>query len=309
MKNIFIAFAVVILMIIGAVFLIEKPSQKPGKEQHLTIKGSDTEVQLVSNLVEAFLEENPNANISVTGGGSGVGIAALLNGEIDVANSSRKMKDEELLQAKNKNLDVQEFILARDGLSIIVHPQNPVEKLTLDQIRKIYKGEIINWKDVGGKNERIVLYGRQTTSGTYIFFRDFVVKDDYSPEMKNMEGSQAIVDAVKVDKNGIGYVSVGYIKDENGRPRQEIKIVPIVQETNDIAISPLDKEAVKRGDYPISRPIFQYLAHLPAKDSLLEKFLLFETSSEGQEIIEKTGFYSLTEVDVKQNQLLFKKIR
>jgi phosphate transport system substrate-binding protein len=139
MKNIFITVAIVILVIIGAVLLLGRSSQKPETEkQSLTIKGSDTEVQLVSNLVEAFLEKNPKANISVTGGGSGVGIAALINSEIDMANSSREMKQDEKSQAASRGLDVQEFILARDGLSIIVHTENPIARLSLEQLGKIY---------------------------------------------------------------------------------------------------------------------------------------------------------------------------
>jgi len=308
MRNIFIIFVVVVLAIIGVLFLIRGSSQKTENES-LIIKGSDTEVQLVSNLVEAFLGKNPEADISVTGGGSGVGVAALLNREINLANSSRRIKEEELLQAKSKNSDVQEFILARDGLSIIVHPENQIEKLTVDEIGKIYRGEIVNWEKVGGKDKKVELYGRQSTSGTYLFFRNLVVKDDYSPNMKNMEGSQAIVDAVKSDKNGVGYVGVGYVKDDKGSLRNDIKIVPIAKDIDSPAISPLDKDAVKKGDYPISRPIFQYLSNLPVKNSLLDKFLLFEASDQGQDIIEKTGFYALTETDIIQNQLLFEKIK
>ncbi|MEK7669160.1 MAG: PstS family phosphate ABC transporter substrate-binding protein [Patescibacteria group bacterium] len=309
MKNIFITVAIVILVIIGAVLLIGRSSQKPETEkQSLTIKGSDTEVQLVSNLVEAFLEKNPKANISVTGGGSGVGIAALINSEIDMANSSREMKQDEKSQAASRGLDVQEFILARDGLSIIVHTENPIARLSLEQLGKIYKGEIKNWKEVGAKDAPIVLYGRQNTSGTYTFFRDFIVKADYSPEMRSMEGNQAIVDAVKADKNGLGYVGVGYVKNEKSEPRQDIKVI-LVSGKEGSPISPLDKEAVKNGQYPIVRPIFQYTAHLPQKGSLQEQFLRFEASAEGQAIIEQAGFYSITNEDQQKNNQLFEKIR
>ena len=141
MKKI-ILFSIVLLVGISAfIFLTKNQSTIPKKESRV-IKGADTEVQLVSNLVEAFLEKNPGTDISVTGGGSGVGIAALLNGEIDLANSSRKMEDKELEQAKNKGLEIREFILAKDGLSIIVHPENPIQQLSIDQIAKIYKGKI-----------------------------------------------------------------------------------------------------------------------------------------------------------------------
>src|SRR3989344_4847586 len=219
-----LALILVLLAIIIAVVALIARGKKSGDsnqaqekpQESLTIKGSDTEVQLVSNLAEAFLEANPEADVSVTGGGSGVGIASLINGEIDLANSSRKMSDQELQTAKAKGRDTQEFILAGDGVCIITHPSNPISKLSMEDISKIYKGEITNWKALGGPDAGIVLYGRQSTSGTYVFFRDFAVKADYSPKMRNMEGSQAIVDAVITDKNGIGYVGVGYAVGESG---------------------------------------------------------------------------------------------
>ena len=307
-KTYIVAGIIVIVAIIGVIFLGNNTKAPKNQKESLTIKGSDTEVQLVSALAEAFSKENPGIDISVTGGGSGVGIASLINKEIDVANSSRKIEDSEISKAKENNIDVQQFILAIDGLSIIANPNNKIEKLSVDQISKIYKGEIKNWKDVGGTDKKIVLYGRQSTSGTYTFFRNFVVKDDYSPEMKNMEGSQAIVDAVKSDESAIGYVGVGYVKDDQGNVRNDIKILPVIG-ANDNAISPLDKEAVQRGEYPIMRQIFQYLAYLPNKDSIMDKFIRFETSEAGQKIIEKSGFYTLTNSDIQQNESLFEKIK
>lgn len=302
-----VSVLVVLAAIVAAYFFIRKGSSGPLKED-VVIKGSDTEVQMVSNLAEAFLEKNKGVNVSVTGGGSGVGIASLLNKEITIANSSRKMKDDELAMAKSKNLDIQEFIVARDGLSIIVHPGNQVKKLSLDQLGKIYKGVITNWREVGGKDARIVLYGRQSTSGTYVFFRDSVLMGDYSAHMLNMEGNQSIVDAVKADVNGVGYVGVGYVVDKEDKPRTDVRVLNI-ENLKGVAVSPLDKEAVGRGDYPISRPIFQYLANLPKKGSALDNFLNFEFSSEGQKIVESSGFYLLTAQDQEQDRILFGKIK
>lgn len=275
----------------------------------IVIQGSDTEVQLVSTLVEAFTEKNPDANISVAGGGSAVGIAALINGETDIANSSRKMKQEELDQAKEKGRDAQEFILARDGLSIIVHPTNEIQKLSMDQVKSIFDGTITNWNELGGPDSEIVLYGRQSTSGTFGFFRDAVVKGDYARSMRQMEGSQAIVDAVMSDEHGIGYTGVGYVKDENNKAKEDIKIIPISKDANGTAFSPLDRDAVERMDYPIARQIFQYLPAVPPMGSALEAFLKFEASDEGQKIIEQSGFYSLIQVDRDQNAMFFAKIK
>ncbi len=307
MKNSLVFGLVVLLLVGGVVFLQgQKKSESISK---VVFKGSDTEVQLISNLIEAFAVKNPGTDMSVTGGGSGVGIAALINKEADVANSSRKMKDEELAQAKQNGFDAQEFIMARDGLAVIVHPENLLSKLTLEQVGRLYRGEVKNWKELGGADEKVVLYGRQSTSGTYVFFRDAIVKGDYAADMRSMEGTQAIVDGVRLDKNGIGYVGLGYVKDDQGNPRSEIKVVPVALSEKDTYFTPLDTEAVKSGAYPITRPLYHYLANLPKRNSPLEKFLRFEMSDEGQSDIEKAGFVSLTPEDRKQNEALFANIQ
>ncbi len=264
------------------------------------IQGSDTEVQLVSSLVEAFTVQFPEADWSVTGGGSAVGIAALLNGETDIANSSRALNEKERLQATEKGMQIAEFILARDGLSVIVHPSNPVKDLTKEEIGAIFRGELTNWGQVGGEDRDIVLYGRQSTSGTYGFFRDAVVKDDYAVTLRQMEGSQAIVDAVSADETGIGYVGVGYAKGEDGNARSDLSVLS-VEIAKDTVVSPLDKEAVQTGRYPISRPIYQYLASKPAADSPLDQFLRFEASDAGESIIESMGFYAPSAADKAAN--------
>jgi phosphate transport system substrate-binding protein len=271
----------------------------------LNISGSDTEVQMVSTLAEAFKVTHAEASVSVAGGGSSVGIAALLNRETDIANSSRKMKDVERKTAADKGLQIQEFIVARDGLAVIVNPGNPLTTLTMQQLGAIYKGEITNWKDVGGADAPIVLYGRQSTSGTFTFFRDTVLQGDYSSEMRQMEGNQAIVDGVVADRNGIGYVGVGYAKDAAGTMRGDLKVVTVSANANTPAISALDIKAVKEGRYPIFRKIYQYIGNAPAKDSLAAQFLAFEVSAEGQALVEKSGFYSLSAEDIASNTAFF----
>ncbi len=309
-----LAILVIVLVALGVYFFTKsdhnsQESSKSTTKQHLTVKGSDTEVQLVSNLSEAFSKENKEADISVTGGGSAVGIASLLNGEIDIANSSRKMKDEELRTAKDKGLDVQEFVLSIDGLSMILHPSNSITKLSIDDLSKIYQGKITNWKELGGNDAPIVLYGRQSTSGTYTFFRDTVVKGEYSAKMLNMEGNEAIVDGVKGDVNGIGYVGVGYVKDASKQPRTDIKVISVSKDVGGEAVSPLDKAAVKDGKYPIARAIYQYLAHLPTKGSIQEKFLQFEISAAGQNLVEDAGLYSINDTHMAANKTLLENIK
>lgn len=303
------AIVIIILLALGAGFYFFGSSPDSATAESVVIKGSDTEVQLVSNLVEAFLDAHPGSRISVTGGGSGTGIAALINGEIDIANSSRAMSEEEIQTAAENEITVREFILARDGLSVIVHPDNPVSTLTLEDIGKIFRGEITDWSEVGGTAGSIVLYGRQSTSGTYVFFRNTVLKGDYAPSMLNMEGNQAIVDGVVADVNGIGYVGIGYVKDESGGVRDGIAVVSVAKDANTPAVSPLDKERVLDGAYPIVRPIYQYLKEIPTKGSAVEALLLFEASADGRAILEETGFYSPTNTDTLENQTLFDAIQ
>jgi phosphate transport system substrate-binding protein len=312
-KKIFLI--VIICFVFVDVYLIftkasQNLAQQSQKQSYtITIKGSDTEVQMVSILAQEFSNKNSGIKISVTGGGSGVGIAALLNKEIDIANSSRKITKEEIDNGLNKNLHIQEFIIARDGLAIIINPKNNVQQLTLGQLGKIYKGEIKNWKEVNGPDRPISLYGRQSTSGTYTFFRDTVVKDDYYPSMLNMEGNQQIIDAVKSDEDGIGYVAGGYIKDVFDQPLQSIKIVLVAKDANTNPVSPLDIQAIEAERYPIFRPIYQYLPNVPQKGSLIYKFLQFEFSDEAQTLIAKSGFYKLTKSDLTKDLQFFQNIK
>lgn len=280
-----------------------------GNDNEIVIQGSDTEVQLVSALVEAFSTLHPEAHMSVAGGGSAVGIAALINGETDIANSSRQMKAEEIAIAKEKGKNPQEYILARDGLSVIVHPSNTVTTLTLAQVGEIYAGKITNWKEVGGTDGPIVLYGRQSTSGTFGFFRDTVVQADYAASMRQMEGTEAVVDGVTADTQGIGYAGIGYVADQDGNPRGDVTILTIASTEGAEAISPLNQEAVMTGKYPIFRRIYQYLPDLPAKDSLIAELLAFESSEEGLTIVQNQGFYPLTAEDAALNKTVLASLR
>ncbi|MBN2053174.1 PstS family phosphate ABC transporter substrate-binding protein [Candidatus Woesearchaeota archaeon] len=280
--------------------------EQKSQVENIEIKGSDTLLQMVSNMAEAYRTSSPEVRISVTGGGSGAGIAALINGEIPIADASRPIKSEELKQAADKGMQVQEFAIARDMLSVIVNKDNPVEKLTMEQLSKIFKGEITSWKELGDVDKQISLYGRQSTSGTYAFFMEHVVQADYSPKMMNMEGNQAIIDAVKHDKSGIGYVGIGYLLDEAGKPIQGVRIVPVASDENSEYISPLDQSKIE--EYPVSRVLFQYFANPPAKGSELHKFLLFELSEQGQRIVEKSGYIRLLPGDKQKNDALLAKI-
>ncbi|MGD8536092.1 MAG: PstS family phosphate ABC transporter substrate-binding protein [Candidatus Aminicenantes bacterium] len=256
------------------------------------IKGSDTLVNLVQILAEEYMAKNPRSPIAVLGGGSGTGIAALINGTCDIANHSRPMKDKEVQMAKDKGVTPHVFIIAVDGLSVILNESNPISKLTMEQIGAIYRGEIKNWREVGGPNKAISLYGRQSNSGTYVFFQEHVLKkQNYSDSMMRMNGNAQIVEGVTQDKYGIGYVGVGYVVDAQGNVKNGIKILNVSRDGNSKAYSPLNKAAVDSGDYPIARPLFQSTAGAP--EGAILDFIKFEISPEGQKIVEREGFFPI----------------
>jgi phosphate transport system substrate-binding protein len=261
----------------------------------LQIKGSDTLINLVQRLSETYMQENPGKYISVTGGGSGTGVAALINGKADVANASRLMKDKEIKQASDNGVDVKRIVIAMDGLSVIVSNSNPVEKLTVDQIGSIFRGETTNWKDVGGPDMEITLYGRQSNSGTFVFFRDFVLKGDYSAGMNRMNGNSQIVEAIKQDRSGIGYVGVGYVKDATG-----LTVVKVASSAGASYASPLNSADVRSGKYPLARPLNQYLNGVPKGE--VKAFIDYELSPAGQRLVEEMGFFPIPDEYVEFNK-------
>lgn len=254
----------------------------------LRVRGSDSEVNLVQSIAENFMDQDSLVSVGVTGGGSGAGIASLVNNKTDIANSSRKITDEEIKIARERGVEPYEIIFAQDVLAIIVNENNPIQSLTLEELGKIYSGELTNWKELGGNDEKIMLYGRQSSSGTYIFFREFIVKTEYDQSMIGMSGTAQIVEAIRADKTGVGYVSSGYLDEQ---VRSGLKVVEIQKDETATAYSPLDKENVISGNYPITRPLMQYTNGKP-KGKLLE-FILYQFTPEGLEIIENNGFYPI----------------
>ncbi len=254
----------------------------------IQIKGSDTIVNLVQKLAEVYMQQNPGVKIAVTGGGSGTGIAAMINKKCDIGNASRAISAKEIELASAAGVNPSRVVIAIDGLSVIVNPQNGVTKLTRDQVGAIYKGKIANWSEVGGPDMPITLYGRQSNSGTYGFFREVVLQGEYSPKMRSMNGTAQIVEAVKADPSGIGYVGVGYVKNGTG-----FTILDIAFNEKSEYVSPLDEAAVDAGTYPIARPLYQYVGGSVSGE--VKKFLQFETSEEGQKIVEEEGFFKITD--------------
>jgi len=276
---------------------------KKGTEQvSVQVRGSDTEVNLVQRLAEEFMKTDPDLSISVTGGGSGTGIAALINKQTDIANSSRSMKEKELQQAKDKGVDPVGIVFALDGLALIVHESVAVDSLNLGEVAKIFKGEITTWSEVGGPDTEISLYGRQSNSGTYVYFRDNVLKGDYSLRARRMNGTSQIVEAVKQDKAAIGYVGIGYAVNEKGAVVPGLKVLNISKDERSAAVSPLEAENVKSGLYSLSRPLYQYTDGKPSGKIL--EFIQFELSEKGQQLVEKEGYYPVTPEHVEGNRKL-----
>lgn len=261
------------------------------------IKGSDTLINMVQQLTENYLKKNKSANVAVTGGGSGTGIAALINGRTDIANASRSIKKKEIEKAKKKGFTPKKIVVALDGLSVIVNGSNSVKNLTVEQVGNIFKGNIRNWKEVGGVDMPITLYGRQSSSGTFGFFRKTVLKAEYSSKMNRMNGNSSIVEAIQKDKSGIGYVGVAYVKN-----KQQL-ICKIAKKQGSKYTSPLNTKAVYNGAYPLVRPLLQYFNKLT---SASKSFIEYELSKEGQQIVKNQGFYPIDKEIMAKNRKALK---
>jgi len=260
----------------------------------IQVKGSDTMVNLVQILAEEYMAKNPKTPIAVLGGGSGTGITGLINQTCDIANSSREWRPKEIDQAWDKGVTPRPFVVAVDGLSIVVNEKNPVEQLTVAQVGAIYRGEIKNWKAVGGPSQAVSLYGRQSNSGTYVFMQEFVLGNkNYSTDMKEMNGNAQIIEGLIQDAGAVGYVGVGYLFDETGQVRKGLKVLKISKEPNGAGYLPTDKAAVDSGAYPISRPLYMATNGKPKGD--VAAFLQWIVGPEGQAIVEREGFFTVGE--------------
>lgn len=253
------------------------------QQTKVTVKGSDTMVILAQRWAEIYMGKNPGVSIQVTGGGSGVGIAALINGTTDIANSSRPIKQSELekLKARYNTLGV-EIPCAKDGITVYLHESNKVQELSLKQLSDIYQARITNWKQVGGEDAPIKLYGRENSSGTYVFFKDEVVKGDYAASCQTLPGTAAVVNAVKKDKNGIGYGGAAYAKG--------VKHCKVRKDDNTSGMLPTP-ETIAKNKYPITRYLYMYLRNRPTGD--LKKFIDWILSPDGQKIVTAVGYFPL----------------
>jgi len=255
---------------------------RPAVAGTVTVKGSDTMVVLGQRWAEEYMKKHAATTIQVTGGGSGTGISALINGTTDVCEASRAMKDAEKKQlAEKAGAPPVETVVAKDGLSVYVNDSNPITELTMAQLKAIFTGKVDNWKALGGPDARIIPYSRENSSGTYVFFKEHVLENaDYTPRAQAMPGTAAVVNAVVKEKNGIGYGGAAYAKG--------IKVLKVKKDDKAPAIEPDDK-TIKSGSYPLSRPLFFYTRANPSAD--IKAFIDWVLSAEGQGIVTKVGYF------------------
>jgi phosphate transport system substrate-binding protein len=258
----------------------------PGKNS-IQIKGSDTMVNLGQSWAEKYMEKNTTDFIAVTGGGSGTGLSSLISGTCDIAMSSRNIKEKEITLAKQKGINPNEIKVALDGLAVVVNPANPVSEVTLAQLADIFTAKITNWKELGGRDEKIVLLSREVNSGTHVYFKEHVLRnndpasrEEFAPGALMLSSSQAIADEVAGNPAAIGYYGMGYIS-KNQKP------LAIAKDGNSGYEAPTIENVIS-GKYPISRPLFFYTNGAP--ESLVKKFIDFALSKEGQDIVIATDF-------------------
>ena len=248
----------------------------------VTIKGSDTMVILGQRWAETYMAAHPGTVVQVTGGGSGTGIAALINGTTDIAQSSREMKEEEKKQVQDKfGAAPTEVVVARDGLAVYVHASNPVSDLSMGQLKEVYTGKITNWSQLGGAPGPITVYGRENNSGTYVFFKEHVLADeDFAAAVQTLPGTAAVVNAVAQDPRGIGYGGAAYA--------QGVKEVPIKADPAGPAVAP-SADNVKSGAYPLARPLYFYLRKAPEGET--KSLLDWVLSPDGQRLVTEVGYF------------------
>lgn len=289
---------IVLILIAATLILVGCKKKEEVEKTVISVKGSDTMVNLSQKWAETYMQKNTTESIQVTGGGSGTGIAALLNGTMDIANASRELKQKEYDKAKELGITPKEYKVALDGIAVIVHPENPIDELTIDQLRDVFIGKVTNWKELGGSDSPITLYGRENSSGTYEFFKGKVLgKDergmtrDFATSTQVLQGTAALGEAVAKDTKGVGYGGVGYFA-----LRTDVKILRVKEAGDSPAIAPaadgkVNYEAIWSGEYPISRYLYCYTN--TTSEEKIKGFMDFILSSEGQDLVKQMEYIPL----------------
>jgi phosphate transport system substrate-binding protein len=294
-------YTVLILMIVGLVFLGIGCAGKNGtgplsgqnasseaahiaKSHGIFLKGSDTVLPLAQAEAEEFMNEDPKKSVTVTGGGTGVGIAALIDGEVDIATASREMKTDEIEAAKAKGINPVKYTIAYDGIAVVVNPKNPVSELTFEQLRGIYNGSISNWNKVVGENRPIAVISRDSSSGTYQDFKNDVLQgDEYRPDALTQPATGGVVTEVSQNPNAIGYIGIAYV-DNN------VKVLGLDKGNGSVSPS---AESVLSGAYPLSRSLYFYTKGEPF--GLTKEFIDFVISEKGQILVREVKYIPLKE--------------
>jgi len=290
MRNLCLSFLVCAVILTACGNPASAQSSSSGNQKTIEDIGSDTIVNLALAWAEAYQKINPDMRISVSGGGSGTGIAALINKTTDIANASRKIKDEEKQNAQQNGVEPHEIEIARDAIGVIVNHENPVQQLTLQQISDIYSGKTTNWSQVGGEDRPIVLLSRESNSGTHVFFLEQVVrlgnskdKTLFSPETLLLPSSEGIMAEVRQNPNAIGYDGLGYITPD-------VKTLAIAPQDGGEYVKP-SIETVNNAKYPIARPLFMYTSGEPQGE--VKTYLDWILGPDGQKIVAQQGFVPL----------------
>jgi phosphate transport system substrate-binding protein len=283
-------FLPLIFILISACNYRPNTAQAADNQHIIQNKGSDTLLNLALAWAEAYQKIEPSTSIAITGGGSGTGIAALINHTADIANASRPMKDEEIAAAKANGVDPVEIPIAIDALAVVVHPDNPVSQLTIDQLSDIFTGRITNWKEVGGNDAPIVLVSRDSNSGTHVYFLEVVVrksekdnKDIFAPQTLLMPSSVGITSEISRNPNAIGYDGLGYVTEHE-------KVIAVAHKNGSPFVLP-SAETAANGNYPLARPLYMYTAGEPT--GAIGKYLDWVRGPEGQKIVTQMGFVPL----------------
>lgn len=256
-------------------------------DRALTIKGSDTMVYLVSAWAEAYMRQHPDVEISVTGGGSGTGFAALLNRTTGMCAASRDMMPQEQELAASRGIQPRSHVVARDGIAVIVHPSNPVSSLSLEQLAKIFAGAYDNWQQVGGPDQKLIVLSRDSSSGTYLYFQEHVLGGrNFRRDARHLPATSAIVQSVADDVGAIGYVGLGYAREAGS----SVKALAIRVSEDEPAMAP-SVDSVRSQQYALVRPLRLFTSGEP--EGLAALFLEFCVSDEGQAILSQSGYVAV----------------
>jgi phosphate transport system substrate-binding protein len=269
-------------------------------ELSINIVGSDTEYEMVKMICEEY-KKNEKLNYTIEAGGSELGFNSLIKGEATIAMASREISEKEIGLMKMYRIEAVPVIFAIDALAIITHSKLGVDSLTLQQLSKIYNGEIKNWKLVGGPDLEIKLFTRNINSGTYTFFKNKIVHSELGNLVQTCANTADVVDSVSSNISGIGYVGAGFLMGPDGKPSSRIWAMPLSIDERHCAYSPFQQNEIKNGNYPITRPLYQYIK-TPMNVSV-KKLVSFELSAAGQDLVSKFGYFPITDYQRQINNL------